>query len=485
MHVLSRQEMYWFDKYTIEKIGIPGENLMENAGKGCFDYLISELIKPEHKILIICGNGNNGGDGMVIARYLKNANIETKIVLVGDPGKMSPETLKNYQSCLDLNISVQFANSREEWENLDVNRENFTLIVDALFGIGFKGEIIGWKTQIVDWINSGDSTVVAIDIPSGLDADTGNHGKVVKADFTLTMAALKYGHLLLPGRVACGVVKVIDLGFPENLFTSFPPRGRLVTENNVEFPSRSRFSHKGDYGRIGIIAGSPGYTGAAVMSCRAALRAGGGLIYLLYPVQRDLDLIYENKLTEVITISLPLDENGVINKKALNDKLENIDVLLLGPGIGQSQLSMDLVEYLLDCWKKPLVLDADALNIISRKPELLRLLEGRLLLPHIGEFARLVQKNSELIQKDLLPELMSFCQKHGCSVLLKSATSVFCDGHNLVFNTKGNDGLATGGSGDVLAGIVISFLGQKLATREAATAAAFLLGITAEKIALT
>ena len=488
MHILSREEMYFYDKHTINQLRIPGKDLMEKAGKGCADFMLNEILEtaglsrdPEQKIIIFCGSGNNGGDGFVIARYLVENEYDVRIILTGKTEKMSPETKENYDKCLNIGIAVQTVQDLETWRKADIDLKDYTIVVDAIFGIGFQGEVKGWHKELFNIINQNDSLTIAIDISSGVDADTGSAESAIKADYTLTMANYKYGHFLGEGRIRSGEVLTIDIGIPEKVYDKFPPKGRLVTAENVIFPVRSHYSHKGDYGKIGIIAGSPGFSGAAVMAAKAALRSGAGLIKLFHPA--GMETIFETSLIEVMSHSIPQLVNKEYDRERFLSILVDLDALLIGPGIGTTDKSSRLVEFILLNWKKPLILDADALNIIAANDKLKPLLKGRLLTPHIGEFSRLCNKDISEIRSDPLMYVKDFCKKFECNVLLKSATTIFCDGRELILDVSGNDGLSTGGSGDVLAGIIISFLGQKLDLKNAAISASYLLGITAEKLA--
>ena len=484
MFILSREEMYALDKYTIEKIGIPGRELMENAGKGCSEFIRKNLLQQEAKIAIFCGNGNNGGDGFVIAKYLKKWGYSPTIFLVGNPEKMSPETLSNFNLCEDLNIEILHFQNLETWNDFNISLSYFDLIVDAIFGVGFKGIVRGWLAQLIEEINRSRKTVVAVDIASGIDANTGQAEIAVKADYTLTMAAYKYGHFLGKGREKSGFVQIIDIGIPKKLYRKFPPKASLVTEKTVNYPKRSPFAHKGQFGKVAIIAGSPGFTGAAIMASRAALRAGAGLITLFHPSTSALNIIFETQLLEVMTFAIPKNKKDEIDFDKFWEKLSSMDVLLIGPGIGTSKTTTNLLGEILEKWTKPAVIDADAIKIISEHPEMLKLISGKqfLLTPHLGEFSRLLKKNIDEILINSIEELEQFTQDFQCSVLLKSSTSIFSDGKNLVFNISGNDGLATGGSGDVLSGIIVSFLAQKLSIKDAAVSASFLMGKTAEKL---
>ena len=506
MFILSREEMYAIDKFTIEKVGIPGQELMENAGKGCAEFIRNELLNysgnmeetlkgsseenlnketfSRFKIALFCGSGNNGGDGFVIARYLQNWQHSPEIFLIGNTDKMSIETLSNYHKCKELCIPIY----KIEEEPNDLSE--FDLIIDAIFGIGLKGEIQDWRIDVIDKINSSEKTVVAIDIASGVDANTGQAEVAIEADFTLTMAAIKYGQLLGKGREKCGEILVIDIGVPQDVFSEFLIKGKLATCENVSFPHRNRFSHKGDYGKIGIIAGSPGFTGAAILASKAALRSGAGMITLFHPP--GLETIFETQLLEVMTYALPFDlsrrsetktERG--DKEGFFNKLNSMNILLIGPGIGKSSETVELLKQVIAFWDKPLILDADALNIIAENKNILKDISGKqvLLTPHIGEFARLCDVKIEDIKKDPLQYLQDFVAKYKCNILLKSATSIYCDETGLIFDITGNDGLSTSGSGDVLAGIITSFVGQNLSLKDAAVSASYLMGETAEKLA--
>jgi NAD(P)H-hydrate epimerase len=299
------------------------------------------------------------------------------------------------------------------------------------------------------------------------------------------MAAPKYGHFLGEGRAKTGHLEIIDIGVPPKVYRALAPRGMQTTADIVRFPQRSPLAHKGDFGRIGIIAGSPGFSGAAVLASRAALRAGGGLITLFHPA--GMDTIFEIKLTEVMTCAIPFAAENRYDIAAIEEKLSTMDVLLFGPGVGTSPHSLQMLEYLMASWHKPLIIDADGLNLLSAHPHLLGQLACKpiLLTPHLGEFARLATCSIMAVREQTIARLTAFTRAHGVAVLLKSATTILAAGEALWFDTTGNDALATGGSGDVLAGIIASFVGQKLSVQDAAVAASWLLGTTAEKLCNT
>ncbi len=480
MRVLSREEMYFFDKYTIENLGISGEQLMENAGKGCFGFITKNILKDKEKVLIFAGTGNNGGDGFVIARYLFSNNYPVKVIVTGNPEKMSEETKSNYDKCASLNVDIDVVQSWEEFESLNLDISEYSLVLDAIFGVGLSGEVRGWKADLINKINQLSNQTVAIDIPSGLDSNNATGNPIVKAEYTLTMAAIKQGLLLENGRKHSGVIKVIDIGIPKETFEVKPTKAYLVTDKNVVYPERDIFAHKGTYGKVAIIAGSPGFSGAAIMASKAALRAGAGLVYLLHP--EGMENIFENQLLEVIT--KPIETmNGNINFYSLKDFLKDKTAILIGPGLGVNESSFALIDYLSKNWDKPIVIDADGINTVAKFQMIKKYSNKQVLFtPHLGEFARLTGKTIDEIEKNKIDILKEFCEKNNVNVLLKGSTTIFSNGKDLVFDISGNDGLATGGSGDVLAGIIVSFLAQGLDIKNAAVSASYIMGKTAEKL---
>ncbi|MCF7911155.1 MAG: NAD(P)H-hydrate dehydratase [Candidatus Cloacimonetes bacterium] len=477
MYLLSRQEMYDCDRYTIDEMGIPGKVLMENAGRGSAEYIRDHILTAAERIIIFCGSGNNGGDGFVIGRYLQLWGCDVQIVLTGKPDKMTPETRENYAACLEMGIAVNICLSYQDWQDIKIDIKGYGMVIDAIFGVGFKGSIRGWIAELVKEINQKSRLTVAIDIASGINADNGKAEIAIEADHTLTMAAVKYGSVLGAGKSYSGKIEVIDIGMPPEVIEKHKPAGRLVTLNTVKLPERKGYFHKGNYGRIAIIAGSPGYSGAAVLASRAALRSGAGLITLFHP--QGMELIFEIQLLEVMTKVIPTDLSE------FEEQLAKFDVVLFGPGVGISEKTFQILELLVHKWHKPLIIDADGLNLLSGRAELLQDISGKqvLITPHIGEFSRLSGINVKDILADPANVLMDFCRKNKLMVLLKSSTTIFCDGRVLYFIASGNDGLATGGSGDVLSGIISSFAGQGLDMAEAGIAASWVLGTTAEKLA--
>lgn len=485
MYILSPQEMTAIDRHTINEYKIPGKLLMELAGKGCFEEL-RKILPAEAYVAVLCGKGNNGGDGLVIARWLHNYGYKSIIFLAGDVDRMSAETKDNYILADRLKIPIIQIKTVKEWQKakqryFDSQNDDhlsgsvkFTAYIDALFGIGFKGTLPPLIDDIITTVNQLPGLKLAIDISSGLNAANGQTEKAFYADYTYTMAAPKYGHIFGKGKDYSGKVEIIDIGVPCTVWQEVTPKIRLSDEKYIPLPQRFSSAHKGHFGKIAVIAGSQGYTGAAVLACRAALKSGAGLLTLFHP--HGLETIFESSLTEIMTYSL--DEN----KDKMDELLDPFDVILIGPGLGLSQQAVDLVDFVSSYWQKPIVYDADALNILSQNREWLNRLKDKpaILTPHIGEFSRLAGIETKDILQSPAEQLSAFTEKHCCSLLLKSSYRIYADENNMIIDCSGNDGLATGGSGDVLAGIIAGLLGQKASPRDASVSASILMGTTAE-----
>ncbi len=481
-YLLSSAQMKDLDRRTIEDFGLPSRLLMEIAGKGCadviFDYFTGQI---EDGVCVLCGSGNNGGDGAVIARWLHNYGCEVSLLRFGS-GQVSPETQANLDLCAALGIPVLRITRQSDLQLAEEQLRASGLVVDAIFGIGFKYQPDKWLRQVFDTVNTAAACIVAVDIPSGLDADTGFCVDAIYADATLCIANYKLGHLLGYGREACGELLLVDLGIPPAFYDDLPA-ALLFEEQDFRPPLRGAHFHKNDYGKVYIIGGVPGYTGATVLAAQAALRAGCGYAFLLH--RPELAPLYAAKLTEALCQPIAQGKNDLPDARALLRQVAEADAVLIGPGLGRDAYALKLLEILLKQVKIPLVLDADALNLLAEQPELLSLISrpNVLLTPHWGEFARLAAIDKEDLERDCLTPLKRFVAEHQARVLLKSHFSVYHDPRRTLVNISGNDGLATGGSGDVLAGIIASFLAQGLEIPDAAINASYLLGHTAEILA--
>jgi hydroxyethylthiazole kinase-like uncharacterized protein yjeF len=480
--VVSTQQMKELDSRTIKEFGIPSRVLMENAGKGCAELLHNSFSGLLSKgVVVICGYGNNGGDGYVIARWLDYYGYDVSILTVCK-GNSSPETIANRDLCKKLLIEfIDF--SDEDFEEFsEAVLFDAGVIIDAIYGINFKGKLNTQVAELIELVNETQALRVAIDIPSGVNADTGIAELAFHATLTLTMEAMKFGHLLGKGKLYSGIVDIIPIGIPDPLWEN-AEAAVLLDETVAHLPERNEFSHKGDYGRIAVFAGSPGFTGAAFLSSLAAVKAGAGLVTIFsHPEQMQ---IYDSKPYEVMVRAIPLQSEGKINYTALAETLDKYDVILFGPGCTVSEFTLQTLNFILNEWHKCAVIDADGLNTLAQHPELYAHLADKpiIITPHWGEFCRLTGLSVEDLEQNCLTQLKQFVEAHKTKVLLKSNTSIYYDTEVTYINSNGNDGLSTGGSGDVLSGLIAGFLAQRMCPANAAGMAAYYLGLTAERLA--
>ncbi len=484
-HLLSSAQMKELDSRTINEFGLPARLLMENAGRACaqaiFDHYPEKLAGI---ICVLCGQGNNGGDGAVIARCLNTWGCEVVILSVGK-SQPSSETQVNLELCAKLGIPIYEVSTRKDLKLVQDLIRHSELLVDALFGTGFKGGLDPWLNELVDLVNSYADFIVAVDIPSGLNADTGHCVNAIYADATLAIASMKTGHVIGLGKEVCGQVHWLDIGIPPQYFRELRTV-KLFRDDDFCPPPRCAEYHKNDYGKVYVFGGIPGYTGASVMAAHAALRAGCGYVYVLHRIE--LMAVYALKLTEALSLAIPeLPKTGHPDAKILLHLLSDASAVLIGPGLGRDDYSLRLLEIALKNLEVPLVVDADGINLISENPRLLKYISkpNVLLTPHWGEFSRLAGIDKQDLETDCLGALRAFVAEHSARVLLKSHYSIYHDESETLVNVSGNDGLATGGSGDVLAGIITSFLAQGEDFSAAAIQASHLLGKTAERLAET
>ena len=486
MFVLSPEEMKNYDSTTINKIGIDGCILMENAGKKSAEILENEVLDEDDTIAIFCGTGNNGGDGMVISRWLFNHNYDVCCYIVGDENRFSPLAKKNCEILRKLNCEIKFIKDNQDLEKLTNHLLEFDVVVDAIFGIGLQGEIKGFRKNVVEIINEYSDFVVAIDIPSGVNAKTGKVENVsINADITITMADLKYGHLLLPGRELSGEIYIVDIGVSAITYAENLPKAELLENINEFFPTTQRDTHKGDFGKVAVIAGSPGFTGAGIMSSNSALEMGSGLITLLHP--KSLFQIFESSLIEVMTKGVAETKDQTISLNSLNEInnfVINCDAVAIGPGISRNEETAEFVRQFLISNNKPTVIDADAINAFENHLDELNKLKDKpyIFTPHIKEFSRLSGLSIQKIKNDELNFAVEFANKYNIILLLKGSTSIITDGEQITFNITGNPGLSTGGSGDVLTGIILSLLGKGFSPYDAARVGSFIHGRTSDII---
>ena len=482
--LVTAQEMRELDRHAIETLGIPADTLMENAGRAVAEELRREL--PDGAaVSIVCGRGNNGGDGLVAARHLHRLGVEVLVILLGEVANLSAEAATNLDRA--CGIGVPLADDRWEPPSKGV-------VVDAIFGTGLARSVEGVEAEWIRRINAcranarGRVRVVSVDLPSGLCADTGAMlGSCVEADVTITLGSPKIGLTLEPGRSAAGRISVAKIGIadpqPDRL-----PRAELWTRAcaGSRLPARPAAGHKGSFGHALIVAGSEGKTGAAALAAEGAARAGVGLVTIACPA--GLNDILEIKCTEAMTAPVADTPERALAASAVEPIIAlaaTRDALGLGPGIGRSEETQALVVSLAKRLEVPLVVDADGLYPFAREPDWLR--ERRaptLLTPHPGEAAMLLGIEASEVNRDRAASARELANRYGSVVALKGAATVIAnpDGR-IAINPTGGPALAAGGTGDVLFGMVVGFVAQGIDAFEATALAVFIHGAAADRLA--
>jgi ADP-dependent NAD(P)H-hydrate dehydratase / NAD(P)H-hydrate epimerase len=488
MKLLTAAEMRAIDQQTIEVIGLPGVVLMENAGRGAADAIEAGFssCRPG-PVLVLAGRGNNGGDGFVVARYLLNRGWQVATLVLATEEQVAGEAAIHLQALLRGEGAVHFAPTSEELTCF-LAAQRPRLLVDALLGTGLNSEVGGLLAEAIDWINDCSSPVIALDIPSGLDATSGRLlGRAVRADLTVTFAFPKVGHATWPAAGLIGKLVTVDIGMPQSLMNQASDLHLLVDSSAARqlLPARPVTGHKGTFGHLLVVAGSPGKSGAAAMTAEGGLRAGAGLVTAACPAS--IREVLAVKLTEVMTVPLP-DSAGLLGPEALAPIEElwlDKKAMALGPGLGMSEGLCELIRSLVRSCPIPLVLDADGLNAIASDPSIL--LERRgpsaILTPHPGEMARLGGGTVAQVEDDRVGTARAFARQYQVVLVLKGARTVtaFPDGRVRI-NSTGHPGMASGGTGDVLTGVIGGLLAQGLAPEEAATLGVFLHGLAGDRL---
>ncbi len=463
--------------------GLAGIELMENAGAAAARVMQERgLARRDLPVLVLCGCGNNGGDGLVIARRLKESGVPVTAVLVGRAADLKGDSRTNAHRLAESGLALFEMHDAVQLHPLLSERP---VVVDALLGTGLSQAPRGMLAAVIRVLNDAHCRVVSVDMPSGVDATTGRaHDPSVCAELTVTMGYDKLGLWLYPARAFAGHVIVVDIGLPPDAFdeaTDF----FLVEDADVRrwLPARRPDGHKGTFGSALLIAGSRGMTGAAVLAASAALRSGVGLVRVAVPESSALPV--EVGHVESVKHPLPDDGTGRLTMAALEQLLTlaaSADCVALGPGIGTHPDTVLLIRELIGAISTPLVIDADGINCLASEPGLIRQrLEATVLTPHPGEFSRLTGDCVDAIDAARAPVAQRFARLYGCTLLLKGASSVTASPDGVVrINPTGNSGLATGGSGDVLTGLVAGLIAQGCSTTEAAASAAFLHGRAAD-----
>ena len=483
MRVLNTDQMREADRRTIDDIGLPSIVLMENAGRqavAAMEAAFEDL--SESRVAVLCGRGNNGGDGFVVARTLVQRGVEALVFLLGSVAEIKGDARANLEILGRIGLTVVEINDAQEWELHFSEVSECDVIVDAMLGTGFHGRLTGLFETVVADVNGLGVPIVAIDLPTGTSADSHQlEGEAIEATMTVTLAAPKIPLVFPPADSHAGDLVIADIGIPHPLIDELDgPYLELLTRERMReiVPARAADSHKGDFGRVLIVAGSLGRTGAAHLAAIGALRSGAGLVTIATP--RSCAPIVAAMAPEYMTEALDETPARTVDFAALDRVLEiQADVIAVGPGLGQDPGTAAFVHGLVERAGVPLVLDADALNAFIGEPDRLMGRDGVdvIITPHPGEMARLLNTSIEAVQHDRLTHAREFATAHKVHVVLKGHRTIVAgpDGRSFV-NLTGNAGMATGGTGDLLTGMIAAWFGQLLDAEAASTLAVYLHG---------
>lgn len=469
-YLTDKAQMKSADQYTIQAIGIPSLELMERAAKACVRVMEQEGLDLGHPC-IVCGSGNNGGDGFAIARLLLEKGCRATVCFVGNESHCTPETRQQIRMFTEIGGKVCNEYKADE----------YSIIIDAIFGVGLSREITGRYLEVIKQMNEADAVRLAVDLPSGISADTGEVlGKAVSADITVTFQTEKLGLVFYPGAEYAGKVFTADVGIHTEQFGEEP--GTAYTYDDGDYramlPVRKPDSNKGSYGKLLVIAGSEGMSGAAYLNAKAAYCAGAGLVRIYTP--KENQVILQQQLPEAI-ITAYTD----YQEEELERLLNWADVVCIGSGIGTGKISQKLLEKTLERRKVPCVIDADGLNILAEHPEYMKVGEdgsraghcGLVMTPHMKEMSRLTGKSVEEIKADRMKILRDYADRYRCTCVLKDArTAIASPGDGICVNLSGNSSMAKAGSGDVLSGMIAGLLAQGLDCVRAAVLGTYLHG---------
>ncbi len=493
MYLVTAEEMQEMDRLTIETFGIPGRVLMESAGRGAFRTLLDHFPGiHSNNVGIIAGRGNNGGDGFVIARYLKQKKIDVTVYLLAQQKNVSGDAAANLNLLAPLSVPIIEIPDESSFSKHKTSMRHQNIWVDAILGTGLKSDVKSYFRKIIEFINNSNRPVFSVDIPSGLNSDTGQpRGVCIQARHTATFAYPKIGHFVHPGADYTGNLDVVDIGIPPHIADNVDPGQKLITNELIKkyYIPRPHDAHKGNAGHLLVVAGSPGKTGAAAMTAMSAMRSGAGLVTLGIP--GSLNPILETQLFEVMTQSLPETHDGLVDAKAsdmiLNHLLTDKKCLAIGPGLGQSDETTGLVKEIISGCTVPIVMDADGINNLAGEPMCLKKANVPVILtPHPGEMARLLGISAKSVQKDRINTARNFAKEFNVHIVLKGARTVIAHPDGKIFiNPTGNPGMATGGMGDVLTGVIAGLITQGYPIEHAAHTGVYLHGAAADILSQT
>ena len=481
MKLLTREQAHELDRIAIKQMGIPGIELMGKAGSAVAEYaqnMVAGIHNP--KVAIICGKGNNSGDGYKAAYELQKVGVNPQVFIIPDKIEIKGDSLFYYSKCVENNVVLN--------HSINTPKQQFDLIIDAILGTGFKGDLRNPILEYTKWISNQNSLILSIDIPSGVNANNGNVAdNAIMADTTVTMGMTKVGMTIEPGKSHCGEIIPIEIGFPD-IYEELPGmKFRMEDEDlaNKYLSAPDVNTYKHQQGKLLIIAGSRGMTGAAILASHGAIRSGAGLVTTFVP--KSLNNVYETNIIQGLTVSCEDDGQGIFTKYNY-DEIEKYfvwsDALLIGPGLGNNVSTTELVNKIVENYTKPIVIDADGLKCFIDNFELFNKIKSDYIItPHLGELARLTKTNILKIKDDLIEYIQNFMAEYKGTLVAKNAPTLVVHQNEVVVNSTGNQGLATGGTGDVLSGVIASFVAQGIPSPIAAELGVFIHGRAADIIA--
>ncbi|MEA1981232.1 MAG: NAD(P)H-hydrate dehydratase [candidate division Zixibacteria bacterium] len=479
MKISQVNEMRNLDRQAIDEYGITQEILMENAGQAAYFTILKEFGIKNKNFVTFCGVGHNGGDGLVVTRKIYSNGGKVTVFILGDRSKFRGAAKQNFDIVNKLQIKVI------DLQDVSLALETINssdAIIDAIFGTGLDREVKGKYEDVINMINASRKTIFSVDIPSGIHGDTGQiMGTAVKADYTTTFGLPKTGNLLYPGFEYGGKLSVTHISFPPVMQNS--DHLKIATNDPIPIPGRGKDTHKGSYGKVLFIAGSSNYLGAPYFAALSFLKAGGGLSYLATPA--NLAAFIGNKGSEIVFVPQKNTTSGSIslkNKQQLLQFSENVDMVVIGPGLSLNNETQILVRELCTEIKKPLLIDGDGITAIASDPECIKKRKApTILTPHLGEMARIVGQNIKDISNNKINILQNKAQELNATIVLKGAHSLIGYPDKRVFiNLSGNPGMATAGSGDVLTGSITAMHGLGFSIQDAVRIGVFLHGFAGD-----
>ncbi|MBV7271586.1 NAD(P)H-hydrate dehydratase [Clostridiaceae bacterium UIB06] len=474
MRIATSEIMKKIDDYCINELDIPGIVLMENAALKVIKNLELERY---NSFCIVCTKGNNGGDGFAVARHLQVLNKKIEVFLVGGKENMRKDCKINYNILKKMGVSINNVGNFEDINSLRDSIEKNDMTIDAVFGTGLSRNIEGIYDSVISIINENSKYIVSIDVPSGLDSNTGKVlGNCIRADKTVSFQLYKKGFLNYGTDKLTGKIIVEDIGIPETVINKFHNDEFIIDETMVRdmLQIRDKYSHKGDYGRVLVIAGSKGYTGAAYICTQGAIRSGAGLVTLC--CSNEIRDILSSKFIEAMTISFD-DENK------LNEAVKRSNAIAIGPGMGNNELTLKMLNNIINNSSCPIIIDADGINVLKDRIDILKNKKSQVVItPHLGEMSKITGLSIDYIKQNRIEVSKQFAKENNIVVLLKGFNTIITDGEKTIINSTGNSSMASGGMGDCLTGMIASFVGQGYEPIKAAYIAAYIHGYSGEKL---